>query len=104
MSNKQAEAVVWPGGSSTARRQSLAPRISTLEGKRIGFLWDYLFRGEEVFEILQQGLIARYPKVEFVGYEAFGSTYGVDERKVLDRLPAKLRDLGIEAVISGVGG
>ena len=33
----------------------------------------------------------------------FGNTHGSDEREVLEALPDKLRELGVDAVISGMG-
>jgi hypothetical protein len=37
-----------------------------------------------------------------VRYDTFGSTHGRDEQRVLAELPAKLRELGVDAVISGM--
>ena len=39
----------------------LAPRVDTLEGKTVAQLWDDLFRGDEVFALLEEGLKARFP-------------------------------------------
>ena len=79
-----------------------APR-SDLTGKRIGFLWDYVFRGEEIFPILEKSISKRYKNVEFVSYENFGSTFGGDEHAALNALPRLLKKLEIDAVISGIG-
>jgi len=38
-----------------------------------------------------------------VRYEEFGSTHGGDEREVMRALPEKLKKLGADAVISGMG-
>lgn len=96
-------AVVWPGAPSGIERRELAPRIDTLDGKRIGFLWDYLFRGDELFPILERELAARYPEVTFVGYDVFGNTHGSDEAEVIHRLPDSLRSRAVDAVVSGMG-
>jgi hypothetical protein len=40
--------------------------------------------------------------VRFVRYDAFGSTHGRDEQRVLAELPAKLKALEVDAVISGM--
>lgn len=96
-------AVLWPRGERTAPSQPLAPRMSTLEGKTVAFLWDYLFRGEEIFPMLQQALSERYPGMRFIGYEDFGSTHGDEEQKILAELPARLKVLRADAVISGMG-
>jgi hypothetical protein len=94
--------VVWPRGARTAQATDVAPRLSTLEDKTIGQLWDDLFRGDEVFPILEEELTRRFPGVRFVRYDAFGSTHGRHEQRVLAELPDKLKRHRVDAVISGM--
>ena len=94
---------LWPRSPRQAKRRALAPRLATLEGKTVAQLWDYVFRGDEVFEFLEQGLAARFPGVRFVSWREFGNTHGSDEREVVARLPQRLREMGVDAVISGMG-
>ena len=96
-------AVVWPRSEKSVTVVPLAPRLATLEGKTVAFLWDYLFRGDEIWPILTEALSARFPGIEFVGWETFGSTHGDDERQVLADLPANLKKLKVDAVVSGMG-
>ena len=96
-------AVVWPRGEKTLEISPLADRLGALEGKTICQLWDYLFRGDEIFPMLADGLAERYPGVTFITYDEFGSTHGEDETKILAELPARLEALGADAVISGMG-
>ena len=77
-------------------------RVDTLEGKTVAQLWDELFKGDIVFELLEEGLKKRYPSIRFVSWREFGSTHGGDERKALAALPQRLKDLGVDAVISGM--
>ena len=102
MGNTELYEVFWPGGPSAVNTISSAPRAD-LTGKRIGILWDYMFRGEEIFPILEKSISERYENVEFIGYENFGSTFGGDEHAVLAALPKRLKNLKIDAVISGIG-
>jgi len=102
MANSELYEVFWPGGPSAVHTVPAAPR-SDLTGKRIGFLWDYVFRGEEIFPILEKSISKRYENVEFVSYENFGSTFGGDEHAALNALPRLLKKLEIDAVISGIG-
>ena len=102
MANTEFYEVFWPGGTSAVTMVSSAPRAD-LSGKRIGILWDYVFRGEEIFPVLEKSISERYENVEFIGYEKFGSTFGGDEHAVLNALPRLLKDLKIDAVISGIG-
>ncbi len=95
--------VVWPSSPQGVQAQRLVDRLDSLEGKRIGFLWDYLFRGDELFPILERELTNRYPGIEIVGYAEFGNTHGGDEAKVMAGLPAALEAHRIDAVVSGMG-
>lgn len=94
--------VVWPRGARTVQAADVAPRLDGLAGKTIGQLWDDLFRGDEIFPILEEELGRRFPGVRFVRYDAFGSTHGRHEQRVLAELPDKLRAHGVDAVISGM--
>ena len=94
---------LWPRSPRQVQRKALAPRLSTLQGKSVAQLWDHVFRGDEVFEFLEEGLAARYPGIRFVSWREFGNTHGSDEREVVARLPQRLREMGVDAVISGMG-
>ena len=95
--------VLWPRTPRQVKRKSLAPRLATLEGKTIAQLWDFLFRGDEVFALLEEGLKQRFPGVRFISWKEFGNTHGRNEREVLAGLPQRLKELGADAVISGMG-
>ena len=92
----------WPRGARQQKTRALAPRLDTLEGKTVAQLWDYLFKGDEVFELLEEGLKRKYPGVKFVSWRDLGSTHGGDEKETLAALPRRFRELGVDAVISGM--
>ena len=92
----------WPRSPRQQLTRELAPRLDTLEGKTVAQLWDELFRGDVVFAHLEEGLKKRYPGVKFVSWREFGSTHGGNERAALAALPQKLRDMGVDAVMSGM--
>lgn len=96
------ERVLWPRGQRTVAVTPLAKRLDSLDGKTIGHLWDYVFRGDEIFPVLEEELRRRFPGVRFVPYQTFGSTHGGDERDVIRALPARLAEHGVDAVISGM--
>ncbi len=102
MSDTELYEVFWPGGPSAVNPVPSALRAD-LTGKRIGILWDYVFRGEEIFPILEKSISKRYKNVEFISYANFGSTFGGEEHAVLAALPERLKFLKIDAVISGIG-
>ena len=94
---------LWPRSPRQARVKPLAGRLDTLAGKTVAQLWDHVFRGDEVFEFLETGLRARFPGVRFVSWREFGNTHGSEEREVVAALPQRFSELGIDAVISGMG-
>jgi hypothetical protein len=98
-----AYAVVWPRSAKSIEVKPLATRLPTLEGKTVAFLWDYLFRGDEIWPVLSEELGRRYPGMRFIGFEAFGSTHGDEEHQVLADLPGKLAEMKVDAVVSGMG-
>ena len=95
--------VYWPRSPRQIGLKPLAPRLDTLEGKTVAQLWDFLFLGDEVFALLEEGLKARYPGVRFASWREFGSTHGADERGAIAALPQRLKELGVDAVVSGMG-
>ena len=95
--------VLWPRGAKTIEIAPLAARLETLDGKTVCQLWDYLFRGDEIFALLEDELRGRFPGITFVGYDEFGSTHGEDEGAILASLPRRLKELEVDAVISGMG-
>ena len=96
-------AVYWPRGQRTLDVEAVAPKVNSLSGKVVALLWDYLFRGDEIFAILKRELKTRFPGVTFVGPDDFGCTHGADEREVLAAIPEKLKLLRVDAAISGMG-
>lgn len=95
--------VVWSRGQSQVPVSALAPRLGDLSGKRVAQLWDYVFRGDEIYACLEDGFRDRFPGITFVNWREFGNTHGENERAILEGLPGKLSALGVDAVISGIG-
>lgn len=92
----------WPRTPRQTGIKPLAPRHDSLEGKTIAHVWDYIFRGDEIFGYLEEGLKARYPGVRFVSYTEFGNIHGGKEKEVLAALPQRLKERGVDAVICGM--
>jgi hypothetical protein len=95
--------VVWPRGKKIVEITPVAKRLDTLQGKTICELWDWMFRGEEIFPVLERELAKRYPGIKIINYRVFGSTHGKDEAETIAALPSKLKEQGCDAVVSGVG-
>lgn len=94
--------VYWPRSPRQTGVQPVAKRLETLENKTIAFIWDYIFRGDEIFIHLEEGLKARYPGIRFIGYQEFGNVHAGTEREALAKLPQKLKDLKVDGVICGM--
>lgn len=95
--------VVWPSGQRMSDGKGLARRLDSLEGKKVAELWDWVFKGDKMFEIWERELSARYEGIEFVDWREFGEIHGANEHAVLAELPQKLKEMGVDAVICGVG-
>ena len=95
--------VLWPRSPMQVQGKSLAKRLDTLNGKISVQLWDYLFKGDQVFDALEEGLKVKFPSVTFIHWSVFGNTHGADERQILADLPKRLKELKADAVISGMG-
>ena len=95
--------VVWPLGQLAYDEVATPDRFSDLNNKTVCELWDWLFKGEEIFPMLRDLLSKRYPGIKFVEYNAFGNTHGGKQTEVFANLPRLLREHGCEIVISGIG-
>lgn len=102
MSDAEGLKVVWPRGRWAREGVGLAKRLETLEGKTVAQLWDWVFKGDKMFEVWERELPKRFPDIKFVDWREFGEIHGANEHEVLDALPQKLRDFGVDAVICGV--
>jgi hypothetical protein len=103
MTNLNTYAVVWPSGKRIASGAKLAKRLKTLEGKVVCELWDWIFKGDVIFDTFERELAKRYPGIKFVSWREFGEIHGANEKEVLDALPEKLKQFNCDAVICGVG-
>jgi hypothetical protein len=102
------EGIGGDGVFSPVPRQQLqrlvpAPGRADLTGARVGFVWDYLFAGPQVFDTLAEQLGADFSGVEAVGYETFGDIHGRHEEQVLADLPELLRTHNIDVAVVGIG-
>ncbi len=96
-------ATVWPRAKKAVEPIHFAKRPVTLKDKTVGILWNWVFRGNEIFPMIEKELAKQYPGIKFVSYEVFGATHGGEEAKTLLALPDKLRQNGCDVVISGIG-
>jgi hypothetical protein len=94
--------VLWPRGSRVAPITPFSKRLETLNGKTVGELWNYAFRGKEIFSALEKGLSERYPKVKFRSWASFPND-GDHSLPDWEAHPELLSNMGCDAVIVGMG-
>jgi hypothetical protein len=75
--------------------------LPALTGKKIALVWDYVFRGDDVFRLVKERFHAERSGVEFVDHEVFGDIHGHDE--LLGQLPSRLEEMGVDAAIVATG-
>jgi hypothetical protein len=104
MSGSEFFAVVSPTGAKAPQPQwTPPPAVPDLSGKVIAEIWDYIFRGDTMFEVIRQEIRARYDDVTFVHWSEFGDIHGATEAEIVAALPEKLRRYGVDVTIVGVG-
>ena len=102
MSNDGYYEVYWPRTPRQTGIKPLAKRLDTLNGKTIAQVWDFLFRGDEVFALLEAAIKKEFPAVKFISWREFGSSHGGDEKEALAEFAKKFKAMGVDAVMSGM--
>jgi len=92
----------WPRAPRRMASKALAPRPPSLAGKQVALLWDFLFRGDEIYETVQAELKKQFPGIRFFDWREVGNIHGSDERQMMAALPGRLKAAGVDAVITAV--
>lgn len=96
--------VVSPAGVQMTQARNVSPSLPDLNGKVIGELWNWGFRGNETFPIIEDELRKYYPDIKFVDYREFGNFHDPNyEKERMKALPGQLKEYGVDAVIVGNG-
>lgn len=93
--------VVHPAGRRPVVTHANTSGLGELTGKRIALVWDYLFRGDDIFRLAKERFTADWSDVEFVDYETFGNIH--DHEELFDELPSRFRELEIDGTIVATG-
>ena len=95
--------VVWPLGAVAAEGVELGTRPGVdLNGKTVAELCDMeMLMGW--FPPVRSELQRRFPDVRIIPFQEFGLTHGPYEHEVIESLPDRLRDKGVDLVISSLG-
>src|SRR4051794_36132970 len=90
--------VVYPLGTPTQGQKATAPGVADLNGMTIGELSNYQFHSASTFPLIKKALLARYPDLKFVPYDAFGNIDDPNrESDIVKALPDKLREYEVDA-------
>ena len=95
--------VVWPQSPRGVQSARQAQRCQDLSTSTVAFLWDNVFRGDELFPVLRTEHEARHPGITILDHSVFGNTHGSDEHDMISALPQTLRNRNVDAVVSGMG-
>ncbi|MEP7740007.1 hypothetical protein ABKW28_20370 [Nocardioides sp. 31GB23] len=99
----QDEAAVWPLAPSAAAVSFGRRQLNGLAGKNVAFIWDDLFRGDDMFEAFEAAAEEAGVAFRRIPHTVFGDLHGPHERAVVARIPELLREHEIDAAIVGVG-
>ncbi len=96
---------LWPLGHRATEQATLSPRLDSLDCKRVGFVWNHVFKGDRMFRVFEEVIRDRYENVVFVDHRTFGNIHGTaaEEHEAVELLPQRLQELEVDAVIVGVG-
>lgn len=95
--------VIEPRPVSARKDVRASTLLTDLNDAVVAEVWDYVFRGDEMFAVVEEELTRRYPGIRFVTFSEFGDIHGPDEVAVLEALPQLFREKQINAVLAGVG-
>lgn len=103
-SHEPAYEVVWPLGRLRVEGGTDFPKsLPSLAGVTIAEMWDWLYKGDQLFPIVREELRKRFPDIRFIEYPVIGNIHGPDENEIVAGLPQMLQALGVDAVVVGVG-
>ena len=99
------QGVFDPGGRvATAFPVETSVSVMDLNDRTVAHVWDFAFKGDEMFSFVSDELRRRFPRVRLIDHEVFGDNYRAADPEAADKaLARKLRDMGVDCVISSMG-
>ena len=98
---------VSPVGLEAVKVTGATRRLSDLNGKTVGEVWNGVFKGDVTFPIIRRLLKEKYPGVKVIPYTEFyhlpGSDVPEHQRELARQIVAKAQEKGCDALISGNG-
>lgn len=103
MSQEPVFETVWPLGVEEVPDLDIVERPESLSGRVVAFIWDDLFKGPEMFELIKSEIDRAFEDVTYVDYAEFGNIHGAEATEVLASLPERLGQHKVDAAIVAVG-
>jgi hypothetical protein len=99
------QGVFDPGGRlTTAFPIETSLSVADLNGRTVAHIWDFAFKGDRMFTFVSDELRRRFPQVRLIEHDLFGDHYRAADPEAADKaLTEKLRDAGVDCVISSMG-
>jgi hypothetical protein len=95
--------VLSPEGESRATTVAPTTAVADLRRAVVAQVWDFMFRGDEIFVLIRRALTERHPGIRFVDYAEFGDIHGPEQDALTAELPDRLRRHRCNAAVIGVG-
>lgn len=95
--------VVSPLGNRRSRTTSEPAAGQLRPGATVAFLWDYVFKGDEMSALIEDALRSIEPGLRFVRYEAFGNIHDNDVIRTIAE-PLGKHDVDIAIALVGACG
>ena len=90
----------WADADPVQPRGLSAPRLTDLDGKKIGLFHNIKRAGGPILKVVEKRLSERYPKAEFTWYRA--QSMSVSELEPQNRDNFRERTSGVDAVVLAV--
>ena len=101
------EKAVSPLGVPEALTSSASKRLGDLHGKAIAEIWNGDFKGDITFPLIRAKLIQQYPSLRIIPFTELPHTHVSDDparqRERAEFIAARVKAMGCDAVISGIG-
>lgn len=99
--------VVSPLGGEVIKQNTIAPRLTNLDGITVCEIWNGGFKGDYTFPVLRELLKKKYPGIKVVPYTEFPFDRGADTSAHLNehakQIATLAKEKGCDALISGNG-
>ena len=99
--------VVSPVGLPVVKVGDVSRRLSSLDGKTIGEVWNGDFKGDITFPMIRKILLKRFPSLRIIPFTEFPHFHVSDnptkQRERVQEIARLAKEKGCDAIMSGNG-